>query len=141
MPAMTEPTQAEIQQAAAAFFSDFKDVQEFHEKIMRMSEYTGKNVEYDAGLKEITDRQHRLMFELRNLYVNAYELLSPEQRSIVFKWIVKATGELKATAETLGDLGIAPIVIVGGVLISGLVATALVAWHREISVQRAALEN
>lgn len=141
MPTVPEPTQAEIQEAAAMFFSDFRDVQSFHDRILQLAVHTGKNAEYDAGLKLIVGRQKHLMFELRNLYVNAYELLSPDQRSVVFRWIVQATGELEATAETLGDLGMAPFIIVGAVVISGLVATALVAWHRQISVQQKAIEN
>ena len=141
MPMVAEPTQAEIEEAALSFFSDFKDVQSFHDQILQMSNYTGRNVEYDTNLKEIVERQRRLMFELRNLYVNAYELLSADQRSIVFRWIVKATGELKATAETLGGLGIAPFIIIGAVVLTSVVATGLVAWHREISVQQAALAN
>jgi hypothetical protein len=140
MPVIAEPTQAEIQEAAAMFFSDFRDVQEFHDRILRFAMHTGRNAKYDAGLRSIVERQKRLMFELRNLYVNAYELLSQGQRSVVFRWIVQATGELKATAETLGGLGIAPFIIIGGVVVSGVVATALVAWHREISNQRKALE-
>lgn len=140
MPMTAEPTQAEVQEAAAMFFSDFRDVQGFHDRILRLAVHTGKSVEYDAGLKPIVERQKQLMFGLRNLYVNAYELLSPKQRSVVFRWIVQATGELKATAETLGGLGFGPFIIVGGVVISGLVATALVAWHREISTQQKALE-
>lgn len=141
MPTTIEPTQAEMQEAAAKFFSDFRDVQSFHDRILRLSVHTGKNAEYDTGLREIVERQKQLMFELRNLYVHAYELLSPEQRAVVFRWIVQATGELKATAETLGDLGVAPFVIIGGVVVSGLIATALVAWHRQISVQAKALEH
>jgi len=141
MPTIAEPTQAEIQEAASKFFSDFKDVQDFHDQILRFAKYTGTNAEYDAGLRDIVERQKRLMFELRNLYVNAYELLTPGQRSVVFRWIVQATGELKATSDTLGDLGIAPFIIIGGVVLAGVVATALVAWHREISVQQSALEN
>jgi len=138
---MIEPTQAEIQEAAAMFFSDFRDVQSFHDRILRLSAHTGRNAGYDTGLREIVERQKLLMFELRNLYVNAYELLSPEQRAVVFRWIVQATGELKATAETLGGLGIAPFIVIGAVVISGLTAAALVAWHRQISVQQKALEN
>lgn len=141
MPAVQEVTEAEVQQAAAAFFSDFKDVQSFHDQILAMSAHTGKDPGFDAGLREIVGRQERLMFELRNLYANAYELLTAGQRSVVFRWIVKATGELKATSETLSGLGIAPFIIVGAVVLSGITATALVAWHREISVQQKALEN
>lgn len=141
MPTVKEPTQAEIQEAAGRFFSDFRDVQGFHDQILRFAAHTGKNAKYDAGLREIIERQKWLMFELRNLYVNAYELLPPEQRSVVFRWIVQSTGELKATSGTLGDLGVAPFIIVGGVVLAGIVATALVGWHREISVQQAALEN
>jgi hypothetical protein len=122
------------------FFSDFRDVQSFHDRILRLSAHTGKNVGYDTGLREIIERQKLLMFELRNLYVHAYELLSPEQRAVVFRWIVQATGELKATAEMLGGLGIAPFIVIGAVVISALTATALVAWHRQISVQAKALE-
>lgn len=141
MPETINISESEIQEAASNFYPDFQKVMQFHERIQALEDYRGRSQEFDASLRSIVARQKDLMFGLRNLYADAYELLPPAQRSIVFKWIVKATGELKQTSDNLGQLGIVPIIIIAGVIITAATATALVAWHRAISVQGKALDN
>lgn len=131
----------DMEEAATSFYADYEKLKTFHVRLSRMMSYRGRNAEFDAGLKSLVTEQRRLMFELRNLYVGAYELLTADRRSEVFRWIVQTTGELKAFASDLGSLGIAPLVIVAGVLITGATATALVAWHRAITAQGKALDN
>ena len=48
---------------------------------------------------------------------------------------------MKQIEGALGSLGVLPLVIVGGVLLSGAIAGLLVGWHRQISVQAQALAN
>jgi len=131
----------EMEEAAAAFYSDFLKLKTFHVQLSRMVSLQGRNTEFDAGLKSLVMEQRKLMFQLRNLYAEAYDLLPADRRSEVFRWIVEATGELKTFASELGSLGVAPLVIVAGVLISASTATALVAWHRAITAQGKALDN
>lgn len=140
MPDTSTITDADVQEAAQNFYNDFGKVMEFHTAIQEMARYSGRNGDYDAGLRDLIARQKELMFGLRSLYADVYELLTPAQRSIVFKWIVQATGELKTTSDSLGNLGIAPLIIVAGIIITAATATALVAWHRQISLQKQALE-
>lgn len=141
MPETLNLTESEIREAAGAFFSDFEQVMTFHGQIVSMAQYRGRNNEFDQGLKAITDRQTELMFGLRNLYAETYEWLTPAQRSLLYKWIVRATGELREVKGALGEMGIAPLIIIAGVIVTAATATALVAWHREIGVQQQALAN
>jgi len=131
----------EMEEAAAAFYGDFLKLKTYHVQLSRMMVYRGRNTEFDAGLQSLVTGQRKLMFELRNLYAEAYDLLPVDKRSEVFGWIVRTTGELKTFASELGALGIAPIVIVAGVLLAAGTATALVAWHRAITAQGKALDN
>jgi hypothetical protein len=131
----------EVEEAAAAFYGDYLKLKAFHVRLSGMMSYRGRNAEFDAGLKRLVGGQRKLMFQLRNLYVEAYDLLPADKRAEVFRWIVSVTGQLKAFASELGGLGIAPLVIVAGVLITAATATALVAWHRAITAQGKALDN
>lgn len=142
MPELTsQVSEGDVQEAFASFYDDFGQVMQFHDVIQQMAPYIGRNSQYDAGLKTIVDRQNELMFELRNLYADMYPSLNPTQQSLLYNWIVKATGQLRTVSDTLGNLGIAPIIIIAGVAITALTATALVAWHRQISLQREALKQ
>ena len=140
MPDTLNLTDAEVREAAATFFSDFEKVMRFHDQILAMVDYWGKNKRFDQGLSPIIERQNQLMFGLRNLYADTYELLTPPQRSLLYKWIVSATGELRSVKESLG-FAVTGTIIVAGVIITLATATALVAWHREIGVQQQALAN
>ena len=131
----------DMEEAAAAFYGDYLKLQTFHVRLSRMMSYRGRNAEFDAGLKRLVQDQRKLMFQLRSLYAEAYDLLPADKRAEVFRWIVLATGQLKAFASELGSLGIAPLIIVAGVLITAATATALVAWHRAITAQGKALDN
>lgn len=131
----------EMEEAAAAFYGDYLKLKTYHVRLSRMMSYRGRNAEFDAGLKRLVQDQRKLMFQLRSLYAEAYDLLPADKRAEVFRWIVQATGQLKAFASDLGGLGIAPLVIVAGVLITAATATALVAWHRAITAQGKALDN
>lgn len=134
-------TQTEVEEAANEFWNDFTKVVDFQYRLAELVKLQGRNAEFDAGLKTVLDRQKKLLFDLRTLYAGAYDLLSENRRSIVFRWIVKATGELKQIEGALGSLGVVPLVIVGGVLLTGAIAGLLVGWHRQISVQGQALSN
>lgn len=131
----------ELQKAAAEFYQDFLKLTEFQKEINQYVKYHGRNPQYDAGLKDLVTRQKKLLFELRNLYADAYDLLPKDKRALVFRWIVQTTGELKKISAGLGDLGLVPLVIVAGVIIAASTGVALIAWHREISNQAVALEN
>jgi len=141
MPTVQNPTETEVREAAAVFFDDFEKVMTFHDQIQAMAQYRGRNNTFDQGFSSIVDRQSRLMFGLRDLYADTYEWLTPPQRSLLYKWIVSATGELREIKAGFGQLGIAPIIIIAGIAITAATAGALVAWHREISVQAQALAN
>lgn len=134
-------TQQEVEEAANEFWNDFTKVVDFQYRLTELVKLQGRNVQFDTGLKTVLEKQRKLLFDLRTLYAGAYDLLSENRRSIVFRWIVKATGELKEIGTALGGLGIAPLVIVGGVLLTGAIAGLLVGWHRQISVQGQALTN
>lgn len=134
-------TQKEIEEAANDFWNDFTKVVDFQYRLTELVKLKGRNVQFDTGLKTLLDRQRKLVFDLRSLYAGAYDLLSENRRSLVFRWIVKTTGELKNIEGSLGGLGVAPLVIVGGVLLTGAIAGLLVGWHRQISVQGQALTN
>ena len=134
-------TQAEVEEAANEFWNDFTKVVDFQYRLTELLKLQGRNAEFDASLKTLLDKQRKLLFDLRTLYAGAYDLLSENRRSIVFRWIVKATGELKGIEGALGSLGVVPLVIVGGVLLTGAIAGLLVGWHRQISVQAQALAN
>jgi len=134
-------TQAEVEEAANEFWNDFTKVVDFQYRLTELVKLQGRNAQFDTGLKTVLDKQKKLLFDLRTLYAGAYDLLSENRRSIVFRWIVKATGELKEIEGALGSLGVVPLVIVGGVLLTGAIAGLLVGWHRQISVQAQALAN
>lgn len=138
---MNNMTQADVEAAANEFWNDFTKVVDFQHRIMKLYGLKGRHAPFDAGLEGLLARQKELMFDLRTLYTGAYDLLSENRRAIVFRWIVKATGELKDVEGALGSLGVLPLVIVGGVLLTGAVAGVLVGWHRQISVQGKALGN
>jgi hypothetical protein len=127
---------AEVEKAARAFYSDFKKLEAYHLKIVSLMSYSGRESAYDGPLKSMLDRQESLMFGLRNLYVDAYDLLSKSRQLEVFRWIVKATGELRSYQ---GQLGIAPVVVIAGVLLTAATAGALVSWHRMVDVQGKAI--
>lgn len=131
----------EMEEAASAFYGDYLKLKAYHVRLSRMMSYRGRNEKFDAGLKLLVHDQRKLMFQLRNLYADAYDLLPADRRSEVFRWIVQATGQLKTFASEFSGLGIAPLVIVAGVLITAATATALVAWHRAITAQGKALDN
>lgn len=131
----------EVEEAAAEFYGDYLKLKAFHVRLSGMMSYRGRNAEFDAGLERLIGEQRKLMFQLRSLYAEAYDLLPADKRAEVFRWIVSVTGQLKAFASELGGLGIAPLVIVAGVLITATTATALVAWHRAITAQGKALDN
>jgi hypothetical protein len=141
MPEVNQVTEQQVREAAEAFYPDFLKVVGFHNRINELWPYRGKSAEFDQGLERIIERQKGLMFELRNLYAEAYDLLPEDKRAAVFRWIVQATGELSRMETGLASLGIAPVIIVAGVIIAAATAGALVAWHREISNQEKALEN
>lgn len=142
MPELTsQVSESDVQEAFGSFYDDFGQVMQFHDAIQKMAPYVGRNAQYDAGLKSIVARQNELMFNLRNLYADMYPSLNPTQQTLLYNWIVKATGQLRSVSDSLGNLGIAPIIIIAGVALTALTATALVAWHRQISVQRQALEQ
>jgi hypothetical protein len=134
-------TQQEVEEAANEFWNDFTKVVDFQYRLTELVKLQGRNAQFDTGLKTLLDKQRKLLFDLRSLYAGAYDLLSENRRSIVFRWIVKATGELKEIGTALGSLGVVPLVIVGGVLLTGAIAALLVGWHRQISVQGQALSN
>jgi len=134
-------THAEVEEAANEFWNDFTKVVDFQYRLTELVKLQGRNAQFDTGLKTVLDKQRKLLFDLRTLYAGAYDLLSENRRSIVFRWIVKATGELKGIEGALGSLGVVPLVIVGGVLLTGAIAGLLVGWHRQISVQAQALAN
>ena len=127
---------ADVEEAARSFYTDFKKVRSLHSRLIPLLSYSGREWDYDGSLRDVLARQEELMFGLRNLYVDAYDLLSPRRRSEVFKWIVTATGELQSSK---GQLGLAPILVIAGVIMTAATATALVAWHRLIGVQSKAI--
>lgn len=134
-------TQREVEEAANEFWNDFTKVVDFQHRLMELYKLKGRDAKFDTGLNDLYKQQSKLLFDLRTLYAGAYDLLSEARRSIVFRWIVKATGELKGVESALAGLGVVPLVIVGGVLLTGAIAGLLVGWHRQISVQGKALEN
>lgn len=134
-------TQKEVEEAANEFWNDFTKVVDFQHRLLTLYKLKGRDARFDAGLKALLDQQKKLTFDLRTLYAGAYDLLSETRRTIVFRWIVKTTGELKEIEGALGSLGVVPLVIVGGVLLTGAIAGLLVGWHRQISVQAQALAN
>jgi hypothetical protein len=140
MPEVSSVDRVAVEEAAQSFYADFKLLQAFHAELGRLMAYYGKAPSFDQRQREIVQRQTDLMFELRNLFVEAYDLLPPEKQSEVFNWIVKATGELKVYRNALDRLGLPFVIVAGGVVLSALTAGALVVWHKSIQTQAKAIE-
>jgi hypothetical protein len=133
----------DIETAAQSFASDLYNVAILHDKLMALMSYYGRDPDYDAKIPGLVSRQREIMFNLRTAYAEAYPILDEQSQAAAGRFIREATAQLKnqpqASASKSG-LGLAPVVLVGGVIISAVAAGALVAFHRLITVQRKEIE-
>lgn len=133
----------DIETAAQSFASDLYEVSVLHDKLMTLLSYYGQNPEYDARIPGLVSRQREIMFNLRTAYAEAYPILDERSQAAAGRFIREATAQLKDQPQvsTPGSgLGLAPVVLVGGVIVSAIAAGALVAFHRLITVQKKEIE-
>jgi hypothetical protein len=127
----------QIKAEVAAFYDTFLRTRALTEKIL--SAYESRSL-----TQNLFDRHRQLLFNFRTLYAELYDALTPTQQSEVFKYfeaVTPAMGDVKR-GQLLGDLGIAPLIvvlIVAGTAVtigvSKVVADALVAYKAELARQ------
>jgi hypothetical protein len=138
MPEAVKPNK-EIETAAKNFAADLFEVSKLHDRLISLLSYYGRSPKFDRNIPELVNRQREIMFNLRTAFAEAYPILDEKSQTAAGRFIREATAQLRDQPKPPGQepgLGLAPVVIVGGVIISAIAAGALVAFHRLISVQK-----
>lgn len=131
-------SESEVKEAVRTFYPDYQKLRRMTEELEELMKLSGRSSSYDDPLRKTIARQEELIIQMRQIFAEIYELLSPAEQEEIGRWIL---GSVKRVREYRQTLGIAPaVIIIGGVVIAAATATALVAWHRAISVQEKAIE-
>lgn len=137
MPDVQNLSQEEVQKAYNEFWNDFFDVVKLQDRFEKLLPFFGQDPTYDRGLADIIERQKQILFDLRTIYGELYDSFNEVQQRNIGEFIRRATAKIPGVRMSgLGALGIAPLILAGGVVISILAAGALVAYHRNISMQK-----
>lgn len=142
MPEIVELDKAQVQKAWDNFWDDFYEVVKAQDRIDYYLTHVGKVPRFDAGLKDLIVRQRQILFDLRTVFAELYDYFNATQQQNIASFIRRATVSLKVSPElysgfarTFG-LGVAPLILIGGVVISLIAGGALLAYHRNISLQK-----
>jgi hypothetical protein len=138
MPEIVELDKAQVQNAWNEFWNDFYEVVKAQDRIDYYLTHTGKVTRFDEGLQDLIARQRQILFDLRTVFSELYEYFNPTQQQNIASFIRRATTSLKVSPQLSGGfgLGVAPLILIGGVVVSLVAGGALLAYHRNISLQK-----
>jgi len=138
MPEVERPDQASVQDAYNNFWNDFYEVVKAQDSIEEYLPSYGINEKFDTGLVDLVQRQKQILFDLRTIYGELYEFFNVTQQASIGDFIRRATISLSEgrLPSGLSGLGIAPFILAGGIVVSIIAGGALLAYHRNISLQK-----
>ncbi len=138
MPEVKTVSQASVQDAYNSFWNDFYEVVKAQDAIEQYLPSYGINQEFDSGLTDIVHRQKQILFDLRTIYGELYDSFNETQQINIGDFIRRATVSLadERLPSGLSGLGIAPFILAGGLIVSIIAGGALIAYHRNISLQK-----
>lgn len=138
MPEVKTVNQTSVQDAYDNFWKDFYEVVKAQDKIEEYIPSYGINEEFDSGLADLVKRQRQILFDLRTIYGELYDSFNETQQVNIGDFIRRATVSLSEARlpSGLSGLGIAPFILAGGIIVSIIAGGALIAYHRNISLQK-----
>lgn len=138
MPEIEAVDRASVQDAYNSFWNDFYEVVKAQDQIEGYLPAYGVDKEFDSGLIDLVQRQKQILFDLRTIYGELYDSFNETQQINIGDFIRRATISLteERLPPGLSGLGIAPIILAGGLVVSIIAGGALIAYHRNISLQK-----
>lgn len=139
MSEVVDVTLENVESAYAEFWDDFYEVVKAQDAIESYLPYYGLNDSFDEGLQDLVVRQKQIISDLTTVYGELYDYLNETQQVNIGGFIRRSVQTLHSDSlpqGLLGRLGVAPLLLAAGITLTILAGGALLAYHRNISLQK-----